>query len=99
MTGPLAPSPNACEVQFWNSAATRPWAELHDPIDRLFAPEMPVAHVLLRSIRTIPSLQPATSTEYKAGLEWACRYGHPDATMILIAYRHGLRANELVDLR
>ena len=37
MTGPLAPSPNACEVQFWNSAATRPWAELHDPIDRLFA--------------------------------------------------------------
>jgi type 1 fimbriae regulatory protein FimB/type 1 fimbriae regulatory protein FimE len=27
------------------------------------------------------------------------RYGHRDATMILIAYRHGLRANELVDLR
>jgi type 1 fimbriae regulatory protein FimB/type 1 fimbriae regulatory protein FimE len=27
------------------------------------------------------------------------RWGHPDATMILIAYRHGLRAAELVDLR
>src|SRR5271165_4347138 len=27
------------------------------------------------------------------------RYGHRDATMILIAYRHGLRASELVDLR
>ena len=27
------------------------------------------------------------------------RYGHRDATMILIAYRHGLRAAELVDLR
>jgi type 1 fimbriae regulatory protein FimB/type 1 fimbriae regulatory protein FimE len=27
------------------------------------------------------------------------RYGHRDATMILVAYRHGLRANELVDLR
>jgi type 1 fimbriae regulatory protein FimB/type 1 fimbriae regulatory protein FimE len=27
------------------------------------------------------------------------RYGHRDATMILLAYRHGLRAAELVDLR
>src|SRR5262249_52252483 len=26
-------------------------------------------------------------------------YGHRDATMILIAFRHGLRASELVDLR
>src|ERR1700688_794481 len=27
------------------------------------------------------------------------RYGHRDATMALVAYRHGLRASELVDLR
>jgi integrase len=27
------------------------------------------------------------------------RYGHRDATMILIAYRHGLRASELCNLR
>jgi site-specific recombinase XerD len=27
------------------------------------------------------------------------RYGHRDATMLLVAYRHGLRAAELVDLR
>jgi len=27
------------------------------------------------------------------------RYGHRDATMILVTYRHGLRAAELVDLR
>jgi integrase len=27
------------------------------------------------------------------------RYGHRDATMILIAYRHGLRASELSDLQ
>jgi integrase len=27
------------------------------------------------------------------------RYGHRDATMVLLAYRHGLRATELVDLR
>src|SRR5215831_3352704 len=29
----------------------------------------------------------------------ANRYGHRDATMLLVAYRHGLRASELVDLR
>src|SRR3954453_9129260 len=27
------------------------------------------------------------------------RYGHRDATMILVAYRHGFRASELTDLR
>jgi type 1 fimbriae regulatory protein FimB/type 1 fimbriae regulatory protein FimE len=27
------------------------------------------------------------------------RYGHRDSTMILLAYRHGLRASELVDLQ
>ena len=27
------------------------------------------------------------------------RWGHRDATMVLMAYRHGLRASELVDLR
>jgi Phage integrase family len=27
------------------------------------------------------------------------RYGHRDATMIIMAYRHGLRAAELVDLQ
>jgi type 1 fimbriae regulatory protein FimB/type 1 fimbriae regulatory protein FimE len=27
------------------------------------------------------------------------RYGHRDATMVLVAYRHGLRAGELVRLR
>jgi type 1 fimbriae regulatory protein FimB/type 1 fimbriae regulatory protein FimE len=27
------------------------------------------------------------------------RYGHRDATMVLAAYRHGLRASELIDLR
>ena len=27
------------------------------------------------------------------------RWGHRDATMVLIAFRHGLRTSELVDLR
>jgi type 1 fimbriae regulatory protein FimB/type 1 fimbriae regulatory protein FimE len=29
----------------------------------------------------------------------ANRWGHRDATMVLLAFRHGLRASELVDLR
>ena len=27
------------------------------------------------------------------------RWGHRDATMVLVAYRHGLRVSELIDLR
>ena len=27
------------------------------------------------------------------------RWGHRDATMLLVAYRHGLRVSELMDLR
>ncbi len=42
-----------------------------------------------------------TPTEVEALIEAATgnRHGHRDATMILIADRHGLRAAELVDLR
>jgi type 1 fimbriae regulatory protein FimB/type 1 fimbriae regulatory protein FimE len=32
-------------------------------------------------------------------LQGSNRYGHRDATMVLLAFRHGLRAAELVDLR
>lgn len=32
-----AGSPNAREVQYWNSAHTRTWADEHETIDRLFA--------------------------------------------------------------
>jgi integrase len=34
-----------------------------------------------------------------AGAVKGNRHGHRDATMILVAYRHGLRASELTDLR
>lgn len=42
-----------------------------------------------------------TETEVGALMEAAKdnRWGHRDATMVLVAYRHGLRASELVDLR
>jgi type 1 fimbriae regulatory protein FimB/type 1 fimbriae regulatory protein FimE len=42
-----------------------------------------------------------TPTEVEALMEAAKRnrYGQRDAAMVLVAYRHGLRASELVDLR
>jgi integrase len=42
-----------------------------------------------------------TETEVEKLVEVAKRnrHGHRDATMVLMAYRHGLRASELVDLR
>ena len=51
-----------------------------------------------RKLRTREHLTPA---EVERLIEAAKdnRQGHRDATMILIAFRHGLRASELVDLR
>jgi integrase len=42
-----------------------------------------------------------TEAEVERLMEAAKRHrcGHRDATMVLVAYRHGLRASELVDLR
>jgi len=42
-----------------------------------------------------------TPTEVERMLDAAKgnRHGHRDATMLLVAYRHGLRASEVVDLR
>jgi ubiquinone/menaquinone biosynthesis C-methylase UbiE len=37
MTDEQTSSPNAREVQYWNSARTRPWADEYEAIDRLFA--------------------------------------------------------------
>jgi integrase len=51
------------------------------------------------SVRTREYL---TGTEIKRLMSAArssSRYGHRDATMILISYRHGLRASELCDLQ
>ena len=41
----------------------------------------------------------ATEVERLMAAARGNRYGHRDATMALLAYRHGLRASELVDLR
>jgi len=51
-----------------------------------------------RKLRTREHL---TETEVEKLIEAAKdnRYGHRDVTMILVAYRHGLRASEVCDLR
>src|SRR6185295_3973064 len=51
------------------------------------------------SVRTREYLTTAEIERLMATARKASRYGHRDATMILIAYRHGLRASELCDLR
>lgn len=62
--------------------------------------------------RTVASLRRKANAEYRqrehltereveklVGAAKANRWGHRDSTMVLLAFRHGLRASELVDLR
>ena len=54
-----------------------------------------------RSNRELRTREHLTQAEVERLIEAAKsnRYGHRNATMILLAFRHGLRASELVDLR
>jgi integrase len=51
--------------------------------------------------RDLPTREYLTEAEVERLIKAAVgnRYGHRDATMILVTHRHGLRAAELVDLR
>jgi integrase len=49
--------------------------------------------------RTREYLTAAEIETLMAAARKSSRYGHRDATMILIAFRHGLRAGELCDLQ
>jgi type 1 fimbriae regulatory protein FimB/type 1 fimbriae regulatory protein FimE len=49
--------------------------------------------------RTRGVLTEAEIEALMAAARKSSRYGHRDATMILIGYRHGLRASELCDLQ
>jgi len=51
------------------------------------------------SVRTREYLTTAEIERLMAAARKASRYGHRDATMLLIGYRHGLRASELCDLQ
>ena len=50
-------------------------------------------------VRTREYLTGAEIERLMAAARSSSRYGHRDATMILIGYRHGLRASELCDLQ
>ncbi len=51
------------------------------------------------SVRTREYLTAAEVERLMMAARASSRYGHRDATMILIGYRHGLRASELCDLQ
>jgi type 1 fimbriae regulatory protein FimB/type 1 fimbriae regulatory protein FimE len=51
------------------------------------------------SVRTREYLTTAEIERLMAAAMKSSRYGHRDATMILVAYRHGLRACEVCDLQ
>jgi integrase len=51
------------------------------------------------SVRTREYLTTAEIERLMAAARKSSRYGHRDATMILIGYRHGLRASELCDVQ
>jgi integrase len=51
------------------------------------------------SVRTREYLTTAEIERLMAAARKSSRYGHRDATMVLIGYRHGLRASELCDLQ
>jgi type 1 fimbriae regulatory protein FimE len=50
-------------------------------------------------VRTREYLTEAEIERLMSAARKGSRYGHRDATMILIGYRHGLRASELCDLQ
>src|SRR5882757_10364202 len=51
------------------------------------------------SVRTREYLTTAEIERLMGAARKSSRYGHRDATMILLGYRHGLRASELCDLQ
>jgi hypothetical protein len=61
----------------------------------------PLLRCLLRAQRDlrIRAFRQRTSSSFLRGPFIHCRHGHRDATIILLAFRHGLRAAELCDLR
>src|SRR5271169_473729 len=69
---------------------------------RLVAPTAEIRTVMPRRRvnAELRSREYLTEREVKALIEAAKgnRYGHRDATMILVAYRHGLRASEICEL-
>ena len=64
-----------------------------------WVPTVPIDTREETAVRTREYLTTAEVERLMAAARKSSRYGHRDATMILIGYRHGLRASELCDLQ
>jgi type 1 fimbriae regulatory protein FimB/type 1 fimbriae regulatory protein FimE len=73
----------------FNGSNNRKWESSSKPPRRV-----PNAERRTREFLTPEEVEKLINTAQKVG-----RYGHRDATMFLIAYRHGLRVSELCSLR
>ena len=83
----------ACRSMGRSHLALVPPAPLNGTVARLPPRRRPNAELRAREYLTEAEVEKLIAA---AG---ANRYGHRDATLILLAYRHGLRAAELVSLR
>ena len=73
---------------------------LPSTVNRNVRRSRPVAvRPLNADVRTREYLTPAEVDRMQVAASQEGRHGHRDATLILLAYRHGLRASELVALR
>ncbi len=66
---------------------------------RPFYGKSPLRKPKNKDVRTREYLTPEEVEDLMAAAKSAGRHGHRDSTMILIAFRHGLRVSELVALR
>ena len=81
-------NPSILEVSF-NGSNNRKWESSSKPPRRV-----PNAERRTREFLTPEEVEKLINAAQKVG-----RYGHRDATILLIAYRHGLRVSELCSLR
>jgi integrase len=87
-----------------------PTVDLSERLKTMTKPHLKLITPAIENRTVTPNRRPNTAyrtREYLTGTEVerlieaakANRHGHRDATMVLVAFRHGLRASELVDLR
>ena len=69
------------------------------PMDRKWECAATTAHQRRQATARVPHRRRGRAADRPPPSHGNGRYGHRDATMILIAYRHGLRASELASLR
>src|SRR6516165_1661387 len=85
-------SPYDCAINVYNIYSRRREGEVYP--HEIDIQETHTKHRKLDSQAALPHVERLMDCARKHG-----RYGHRDATMILVAYRHGLRASEVCELQ